>query len=236
MNYPFFKFYKSDIWVSELLARLFLFSFGMIIVSIMLTIILNIFQINNNAQNRLAGQKENHVLSDELSHLEKLVTICEGIEALRGTKFDPAIVSILGEIIAENSARFGYDPLLLLAVINVESSFESNALGKFKDGSLSGALGLMQLKFETAKEIGDKIGISLSSPEELFLPEKNIPIGIYYLTSVIVQFNSLSNGILAYNIGPTNLRKGLRGEIPFSKEYYNRVMRSYYRLKRETKI
>ena len=53
---------------------------------------------------------------------------------------------------------------------------------------------------------------------------------------IVIQFESLPLGILAYNQGPGTLWKGVRGEIPFSEKYYHRVMRSYYRLKHATSL
>ena len=67
-------------------------------------------------------------------------------------------------------------------------------------------------------------------------PEINIPLGIYYLTRMVVKMESFSLGLLAYNQGPGNVRRSMRGEIPFSKNYYLKVMKSYYELKKATQF
>jgi soluble lytic murein transglycosylase-like protein len=138
---------------------------------------------------------------------------------------------MLIEQVHQNSRAYGYDPRLVLAVIHVESVFDADALGRYKDGNYSGAMGLMQLKFETAQEVARDLEISLESIDDLFIPEINIALGVAYLTRLIAKFNSLKLGILAYNQGPGIILESISGKRPLSVRYYNKVLKSYYMMK-----
>jgi soluble lytic murein transglycosylase len=90
----------------------------------------------------------------------------------------------------------------------------------------------MQLKFSTAQGVAAELGIPLKSPEDLFVPEVNIALGVAYLTQLIAMFKDLKLGILAYNQGPGTIMESLAGKRPLSISYYDKVLKTYYRLKR----
>jgi soluble lytic murein transglycosylase-like protein len=233
---PFIKITHDNIWLSELFSGVLVALGGIFIVSF--SILFLVYQ-KNLEKLQIEMQKEKAtkvILENQLSLMENKAKIYSGIQHLRGFNFSPLLAKKLTDLLAQNSRNFGYDPLLLLAVINVESQLHHNAMGQFKSGNYSGALGLMQLKFETACDMAKKLDIRLKSSDDLFKPEINIPLGIYYLTKMVVEFKSFGLGVLAYNYGPGNLWKGMRGEIPFSTSYYHKVMQSYTILKNATEI
>ena len=121
--------------------------------------------------------------------------------------------------------------MLILAVIQVESVFKPEALGRYKNLKLSGALGLMQLMPETAREIAANLGISIKSDADIFRPDVNLAVGVAYLTKLISSFKSFKLGLLAYNQGPGVIKEQLQGNHPLSIDYYNRVLKKYYALK-----
>lgn len=87
------------------------------------------------------------------------------------------------------ASEVGLDPLLVLAVISVESSFNPIA------ESVMGAKGLMQIipRFHAAK-------VSAAGGEEaLFDPERNIELGAWILKEYVHRTGTLVAGLQFYN-------------------------------------
>jgi soluble lytic murein transglycosylase len=100
--------------------------------------------------------------------------------------------------------RNGLDPMLVQAVVRVESRFNPSAK------SSKGAIGLMQLMPETADWIAEKKGEHLPNTEELFKPEVNIRLGVSYLKDLLQEFDdSIPTALAAYNAGRGNVRRWL---------------------------
>jgi soluble lytic murein transglycosylase-like protein len=100
----------------------------------------------------------------------------------------PLYLDAYGYTINTVSSKYGVDPALVRAVIHAESAFRPGALSK------KGAMGLMQLMPETAKDLG--VGNPLS-------PEENIEGGVHYLAWLLERNGG--NTLLAtaaYNAGP----------------------------------
>ncbi len=93
---------------------------------------------------------------------------------------------------------------LALAVSRQESEFDPNAK------SPSGALGLMQLRPGTAKEVSRKAGVGFNK-SRLFEMNYNMLLGSHYLSRMINSYDgSYVMAIAAYNAGPGNVRKWVR--------------------------
>jgi len=148
-----------------------------------------------------------------------------------GNRVHPETIDMLTHAVYKSSKQFGYDPVLLLAVIHVESFFNPEAYGKYKSGALSGALGLMQLKPETAMRMAKALGMTITR-EEMMRPEVNMVLGVAYLTQLITRFKSFKLALLAYNQGPATVLQSLSNREPLSINYYSKVLKSYYRLKK----
>jgi soluble lytic murein transglycosylase len=95
----------------------------------------------------------------------------------------------------------GIDPLLVIAVIRCESSFNPYAV------SGPGAMGLMQVMPATAHWLAEQRGFALGRSHNLFDTELNIELGTAYLASLIRQFGSLEHALVAYNAGPGAAKK-----------------------------
>ena len=109
------------------------------------------------------------------------------------------------DIICAETEKNNLDPKLISAMINVESGFDKNAI------SSSGAIGLMQLMPTTAKEVAERIGYKDFELEDLFVPEKNIEIGCYYMKYLLEYFDgNVTNALSAYNAGLNNVKKWLK--------------------------
>lgn len=130
----------------------------------------------------------------------------------RGSSGNPALYE---EYIRQASTRHGLDPLLVKAIIKVESDFNRYAV------STSGAQGLMQLMPETARDL------RVDNP---FDPLENINGGTRYLKNLLNAYgNDLSRSLAAYNAGPS--RVAANGPLPGireTREYVRRVIK-YYR-------
>jgi hypothetical protein len=223
---------RDQIWFSELVGLGIVAVIVAVFGAISTTAILNEVAIRTNLH-RIAGLKTDQIrLSDSLDQLQQQVLVSSTINTFTGHRLPRQSVTQLADLVCQNSRTFGYDPLLVLSVISVESFFDPKARGQYQSGNQSGAVGLMQLRFETAQDVANHLGIPLKNEKDLFVPEVNVALGVAYLTQLIAQFRSLKLGILAYNQGPGVVAQSLSERRPLSIDYYNKVLHSYYRLKR----
>ena len=105
------------------------------------------------------------------------------------------------EYVTKYSNELNIDPMLTYAIIKTESNFKEDVISK------SGAIGLMQLMDNTAKEQAEKLNVEYTN-ETLLNPEKNILLGLNYFSTLLDKFNQ--NYILAftaYNAGLGNVQK-----------------------------
>jgi soluble lytic murein transglycosylase len=134
----------------------------------------------------------------------------------------------LAAAIIRESRRNKLDPLLTVAVIRVESSFNNYAQ------SHVGARGLMQVMPETGKWLLEKRGERLPRSDHLFDYELNIELGTAYLASLIRQFGDVDEALVAYNAGPTAARRILGDaakRTAFISGYPRKVLGEFDRLK-----
>ncbi len=90
-------------------------------------------------------------------------------------------------LIERYSSHYGVDPILVRAVIQVESDFNPRCV------SNRGARGLMQLMPETARTYGVRAVLD---------PEDNIRGGVHYLADLLIRYGSdLQRALAAYNAG-----------------------------------
>jgi len=138
----------------------------------------------------------------------------------------------VSEVILEESAKRHLDPMMVLAVIQVESGFQYTAV------SPMGARGIMQIMPETGKflteTLSNEYGFHPASfrPESLDDPLLNIRLGVYYLHDLTKQFRSLNLALLAYNAGPGEIQNRLENNIAFSEEYATLVLDAYQSFKK----
>ena len=100
---------------------------------------------------------------------------------------------------------YDIDEELIFSVIKAESDFDKSAVSK------KGAVGLMQIMEDTAAWVSDRIGISDFSKDNLFLPDKNIEIGAYYLSYLLDLYDDdVKCALAAYNAGLGNVDEWLK--------------------------
>jgi len=155
------------------------------------------------------------------------VRISRGLDILAGKKLSDRQKNILAEKLLAISTDYRIDPLLILAVIRLESRGNPNARGSFISGAESGALGLMQIKYESALEVANSIGVKINSPEDLFVPEKNLMVGTAYLLRLIAKYKNLQHALIAYNVGFGTLDEKLKSGDALPMRYYSKVMQDY---------
>lgn len=132
----------------------------------------------------------------------------------------------LAVAIAEEARRAGYDPVLIVAIIDVESDFEEDAVSE------KGARGLMQIKPSTLHFLARSQGLRLSSEEVAADPSLCVRLGVRYLRALHDKFRDLDLALMAYNAGPARLRQAMRdGTVDFFRRYASLVQRDFRRLR-----
>jgi tape measure domain-containing protein len=149
--------------------------------------------------------------------LDTLIKISEKIREIfsipiPGTKALPQAGSTAGplgvlpnpytDLIAQSARKEVVDPGLVSRVMKAESGFNPNAV------SPKGALGLMQLMPETAKELDIR-----ATTDKLADPAFNISLGVKYLSNLIEGFRMYNDqvklAVAAYNAGPDRVMKDI---------------------------
>ena len=155
------------------------------------------------------------------------LALIDSVLAKRAPELGLVLRSQVSRAIAEEARRAGYDPLLILAIIDVESDFDPEAV------SSRGARGLMQIQPVTLHWFAEKQGLKLTREEMSADPALCVRLGIRYLRTLQDRFGGdLSMALMAYNAGPDRIRQAIRehGLDPF-RFYPRRVRRDFERFR-----
>ncbi|MFJ4348471.1 transglycosylase SLT domain-containing protein [Pseudomonas sp. NPDC089401] len=121
------------------------------------------------------------------------------------------------DLVAAAALAYDVPQALLHALIKAESGYNPKAR------SAAGAVGLMQLMPDTAKEMG---------VEDILDPEDNVQGGARYIKRMLTLFdNDITLAVAAYNAGPDAVRR--RGAVPpfaETRRYVPTVLREYRKL------
>jgi len=145
------------------------------------------------------------------------------------------------EEIRQHAAKYDVDPLLVAAIIRVESNYKTNISSK------KGAFGLMQLMPDTSEWIVEAGRFPLSYNNDLEKPTVSIELGTWYIGWLHKQFNGNTTAALAgYNAGQGKVHRWIQNRewdgtleqadsIPYgeTRHYIQRVLyyyNKYYKL------
>jgi len=168
-----------------------------------------------SSDTRLTLQGKDAVIAKPLPADWSRRVLAESHELFPGTDRDR--IQAVVPLVERYSRRFRLDPLVVLAVIQVESRFDANAVSE------QGAVGLMQLQGVTARSLGEELGLSWSGDELLHDPDVNVMLGCAYLRRLMDRFGDQDAALAAYSWGPTfvEARRDANGRIPLA--YSDRV-------------
>ena len=131
--------------------------------------------------------------------------------------------SELARTVVVEARRYRFDPALVLAVIHVESRYDTYAVSP-KD-----ALGLMQLLPSTGAWLAPSVGVEWRGPQTLFDPIANVRLGVAYLRQLTDRYNgSVRTALVAYNWGPGRDRRVVAAGDPLPSEYSQLVLAAAY--------
>jgi soluble lytic murein transglycosylase-like protein len=118
------------------------------------------------------------------------------------------------ELIKKKAYKFDLDPKIAIAIAKIESSLNQSAV------SVSGAVGVMQLKEKTARYYG------VNNINNL---EQNIEGGIRFLKHLTTKYKNLKLVAAAYNAGETAVDK-FKGIPPYAQtqRYVKKFINAYY--------
>jgi Transglycosylase SLT domain len=147
------------------------------------------------------------IVPDEVPHQEpgrQSARVAEAADAVQTAPAGP-----YSEIIASMSQAHGLDPMLVNALIQVESNYRPRAR------SHKGAMGLMQLMPSTARRY------NVRNPYD---PRANVAAGVKHLKSLMDSFGgAVDLALAAYNAGEGAVKKF--GGVPPYRETRNYVRR-----------
>jgi len=131
----------------------------------------------------------------------------------------------LARTVSEEAGVAGLDPVLVLAIIQVESAWDVEAV------SSRDAHGLMQLERPT---LADEFAAGGLASRDARDPLVNVRAGIRYYARMLERFRDPELAMVAYNAGPNRLAGYLRAEAGVPErlwEYPRRVRREERRLR-----
>jgi soluble lytic murein transglycosylase-like protein len=164
-----------------------------------------VLTLRNGGEVTCAKSIIDKVLPDEVPYPEPQ----DAAETAKIQKPEPLDSAPYGEIIAALSEAHGVDPMLVKALIQVESNYKPRARSR------RGAMGLMQLMPSTAREY------KVRNP---FDPKANIEAGIKHLKGLIDRFG-VELALAAYNAGEGAVRK-FNGVPPYreTRDYVSKIL------------
>lgn len=150
-------------------------------------------------------------------HLSKVRSALD----LQEARMSDEALARLTRSIADESEKHSLDPLLVMAIIEVESRFDQKAV------SPQGALGLMQVQPIVVAALVEEGKISpADKPQKLNLkdPVVNVKVGASYLAHMKDLFGDLKIALTAYNAGPTWVSKMIAAKQTLPLQYATKVL------------
>lgn len=152
-----------------------------------------------------------------------------GVLSRRAPALTPDMRERVAAAIVDESNRAGFDPIFVLAIIDVESDFQPEAR------SIVGAQGLMQIMPRTREYLREREGFTVSpGDDDSTDPVMSVRLGVRYLGWLKERYGTLDLALVAYNAGPGRMLEAqAAGELERYRGYVTQVFFEYHRLRRE---
>lgn len=155
--------------------------------------------------------------------------IARFLERRAAGTIDPLLRRHVAAVVVEEARLAGFDPLFVLAVMEVESSFIPEAV------SVADAKGLLQLRDITIREISKHEALPAKAAEE---PEAvvHLRLGIRYLAMMHRKYEDPQRALAAWNAGPVAVDRELATSGAVPERWLNfarRVEREHENLQRQ---
>jgi len=126
----------------------------------------------------------------------------------------------IADAVHHESKRHGYDPLFVMALVEVESTCSPTA------NSSRGAVGLTQIKPSTAREVAKGLGVPFAGRSSLVQPRLNVRLGLSYLSQLERKFGDPYVAMAAYNLGPRKAARMSRSHAKRAR-YVKKILARY---------
>lgn len=160
-----------------------------------------------------------------LADVQTEAAVAELVMSLQGCTASLSAVERwrLAGIIQRESEEQGYDPLFVVALIQVESGCSRSVRGP------GGGVGLTQIQPSTARQVARDAELPWHGAETLTRPAVNVELGIEYLAQLEDKFNDPLIAMAAYNMGPGRVARMSRQRAR-GASYVRRVLARYEKL------
>jgi hypothetical protein len=152
------------------------------------------------------------IVPDEVPHPEPVAAVAQDAAKPVAQPFRTAMLrdTVYNELIAAAAEAHGVDPILVQALIQVESNYQPRAK------SIKGAMGLMQIMPATAREF---------KVRNAYDPKANVEAGIKKLKGLLDKFQVVDLALAAYNAGEGAVQK-FNGIPPYreTQNYVSRIL------------
>ncbi|MBI3071166.1 MAG: lytic transglycosylase domain-containing protein [Deltaproteobacteria bacterium] len=140
----------------------------------------------------------------------------------RAIGITPAEADEVVRVVLASAESTGVDPLLLVSLIEVESSYRAGVVSR------AGAIGLMQIAPITGVHVARRNEIAWLGPDALFDATTNVEVGARYFVELVERFRDIETVLEAYNIGPEKVaERRAAGDPVATGPFAQRVMAVY---------
>lgn len=153
---------------------------------------------------------------------ENLKSQVQSILRKEAVSLDAGTQEEISQTVLSLSEQYNINPMLILAMVKVESRFKPAAR------SNRAAFGLMQVRPIVLKEVGADLEIDSANRHlPLTDPRFNLQVGVRYLSLLINRFGSLHKALMAYNAGPTAVSHNYQNRPVPHSGYQRKVLETY---------
>lgn len=156
---------------------------------------------------------------------EKAVIIEKTVSYLQERK--PGVpldrIKVIANSVYDESKKYDLDYRLVLAIMKVESNYKNEAVSRT-------GRGLMQINPRSARALARQSGVELKGTKCLHEPEKNIKLGVSYLSKLHSMFENIVSALHAYNAGPGRVQKPQNEQKAQTTAFTRKVMSEYQRI------